>query len=273
MKRLNLLMACLGLGVLAITAQPGEAGQKKNKPTPIDPPPAKAAASEGDFGDFMEGIFKAAASEDPASFLNGMFKFMDMEKTREASATEASVVAQLIEILNETKSPQTVLAATLALMPMGKKAQSAVPAIIRNAERLKVFAPLKDINSAKAENATVILTAVMAIQMDLQLNKDTMEFPGNPLGVGRTPYGYGPLPVVPAPPPMPSYSAQPPSLIGPACPAGPLTTPSRNVYDPLGGCTGERTGPVQPPCRVNEPLPLRGPSSVFPPSCPAVPRN
>jgi hypothetical protein len=253
MKRLNLLMACLGLGVLAICAQLGEAGQKKNKPKPADSPPANAAASE-----------------DAATFLSGIFKLVDMETTREvaANATEASVVAQLIEIMNETKSPQTVLAVTLALMPMGKKAQSAVPAIIRNAERLKIFAPLKDMSSAKAENATVILTAVMAIQMDLHLTKDGLGFPGNPFGVERTPYGYGPLQAPPAPPPIPSYSPQANTFPCPVCPVGPQTTPIR-PYNTWGGCTG----PAQAPCRANEPLPLCGPGSPLPPSCPADPRN
>jgi hypothetical protein len=245
MKRLNLQMACLALGVLAILAQLGEAGQKKNKPKPIDPPPANAAASE-----------------DAATFLNGIFKLVDMETSREAAAnaTEASVVAQLVEIMNETKSPQTVLAVTMALMPMGKKAQSAVPAIIRNAERLKVFAPLKDMNSAKAENATVILTAIMAIQMDLPLTKDMLGFPGSPFGLERSPYGYPPAGPA-CPQPIPSYQSLPPTLTSPVCPDGPLSAPC--VRDPLIGLPGS-TGPVQPPCRVKESPTPRAPSSLVP---------
>lgn len=133
------------------------------------------------------------------------------------AAAEDKVVKELVQIMDETKSPQTVLAVTLALMPMGKKAQSAVPAILRNAERLKMLTPLKDMNSAKADNSTILLTAVMAIQMDMRVTRDMIGFGNNgpfnlDRGPGAAPSSYGcpapgqpypSSPVCPMPPPDP----------------------------------------------------------------------
>jgi hypothetical protein len=188
MKRIHGWLAGLTLVALLLGPQVGEASQKKK---PCNP-------SEPQFYDNITPPVNAATKE---------------------SSAEDQVVHDLIDILNETKSPQTLLATTLALMPMGKKAQAAVPVIIRNAERLKLFAPLKDMSSTKAENATVILTAVMAIQMDLHMTKEMLGFPMGPLNGPRqdvlSPPCYAPQALPPAcppgTPPLPgSYSSQMP---------------------------------------------------------------
>jgi hypothetical protein len=169
-------LACLSLAALLLGLQVGEAGQTKKHSKPCEPA----------FYDNISPPVNAANKE---------------------SSAEDQVVQELVEILNETKSPQTLLATTLALMPMGKKAQTAVPVIIRNAERLKMFGPLKDMSSAKAENATVILPAVMAIQMDLHMTKEMLGFPMGPLA--------GPRQDVLSPP---CYNTNPPSqALPPSC--------------------------------------------------------
>jgi hypothetical protein len=54
-------------------------------------------------------------------------------------AKPASVVEELVAILNETKSTDTFLATLAVLVKFGKEARAAVPAIVRNADRLAVF--------------------------------------------------------------------------------------------------------------------------------------
>jgi hypothetical protein len=49
------------------------------------------------------------------------------------------LIEELIDILNTTKSRDTFLATLTLLQPMKKRAQVAVPAILRNAERLGIF--------------------------------------------------------------------------------------------------------------------------------------
>jgi hypothetical protein len=208
MKRFNGWLACLALTAVLLGTQTSEAGQKVKIHKSSEPPAPVVEVVP------IEATAVSAATKE--------------------SSVEQQVVQELIKIMDETKSPTTLLATTLALMPMGKKAQAAVPAILRNAERLKVLQPLKDMSSAKAENATVLLTAVMAIQMDLPMTKEMLGFPKGPLNVERNelpnaplvPQGYGPTPLLPpqTPPALPVAPTMP--RVSPACPSGPLPPPT-----------------------------------------------
>src|SRR5260370_27879624 len=73
-------------------------------------------------------------------------------------------VQELIKILNETKSPYTRVATTAALAPLGDKAKVAVPAILRNAERLKILESLGNPESKKGGLANMLMEAIYAIQ-------------------------------------------------------------------------------------------------------------
>jgi hypothetical protein len=208
MNRLNLIVAGLTLALLAVCSQPGEASDKNKRKS------------------YAPDTYPACSNQ---------------ASSTSCSAAEEQVVQELVKILNETNSPQTLLATTLALMPMGKKAQSAVPAIIRNAERLKVFIPLKDMNSAKAENANIILTAMMAIQMDMPVTKEMLGFPGSPFGPERV----VPQVAFPQGPACPAYGTfGPPST----CPVPPAGAPYCPVpFGAPGLPCPSRGEPVPPP--------------------------
>jgi len=231
-------MAALALAAALLAASTAEASQKKKKHHSQSEEPAVGALVGGAIGS-GSGIVVASHSV----------------------VAEEHVVQDLIQLMNETKSQQTLLATALALMPMGKKAQAAVPAIIRNAERLKMLLPLKDASSAKAENASLLLTAVMAIQMDLTFTKEMLGIPGenNPLQRYVVP---------PAPP------ACYPPVVAPAPPYTPYPT-SPTPVSPygagVGNCPYNYAGPCPPPlqgCVLQSPAPTC-PLSVPPP--PAVP--
>jgi hypothetical protein len=245
MTQPKLLVACLTLAALLTAVQSGEAAQRGGPRKVHEPPPPVDTVIPADIDvrvDLPAHTPMSTREMPPARNLTPVAYTVVV---REDSGTaDEKVVKELIKIMDETKSPQTLLATTLALMPMGKKAQSAVPAIIRNAERLKVLGALKDMNAAKSENATVILMAVMAIQMDMQFTKDMVGFP---FGLERSPvggyamppsattptYGYPPCgpagcPIIPSPaspilPPAPTLqstpSATPRALNVPALPS------------------------------------------------------
>jgi hypothetical protein len=59
--------------------------------------------------------------------------------SKAAPAVKVNVLRELINLLNDTESPQTFLATLEVLVPMGKKAHTAIPAILRNAERLHLL--------------------------------------------------------------------------------------------------------------------------------------
>jgi hypothetical protein len=65
-----------------------------------------------------------------------------------ASSTDAKIIDEMIAILKETKSEETFIVTVMALGRMGPEAKRALPQLIRNAERLKLFQVLLN---AKAE--------------------------------------------------------------------------------------------------------------------------
>jgi len=71
------------------------------------------------------------------------------------------LVPELVAILNETKSLDTFLVTLRLLEGMGKQAEPAIPAIIRNAERLEVF---KDHSAHKEGNSERIDAIVKSLE-------------------------------------------------------------------------------------------------------------
>ena len=196
MKRIHFMMIGLTLAGLWLGTPCSHAGEKKHHVKKVPPPPPSV------------GICYTVVPPTPMC----------------PTAGEDRIVQELVKILDDTSSPQTLLATTLALMPMGKKAQSAVPAIIRNAERLKVFEPLKNMSSAKAENAALVLEAILVIQMDMPLTKEMLGMPGGPFGqmIQIAP----PPPPTPLYPPAVPYGAYGPGLVPPSLPAPAMRCPA-----------------------------------------------
>jgi hypothetical protein len=73
------------------------------------------------------------------------------------------VVAELVAVMGQTKSKDVYTAAVLALGQMGTEARPALPAILKNAERLGVlegaFCPM----GSKTDQGDVVLEAIAAI--------------------------------------------------------------------------------------------------------------
>jgi hypothetical protein len=146
--------------------------------------------------------------------------------------SDEDVVQELIVVMNEAKSPMTLVMAVTALEPMGKKARPAIPAIIRNAERLKVMEGLQKQGpqSLKAELAGAILDAIEAIQTGNRTNRAPV---CSSLGYQRrwqvptygpvcapmtAPPAQGSTYSCPSPPSAPAY-VPPPTSSAPAAPA------------------------------------------------------
>jgi hypothetical protein len=65
-----------------------------------------------------------------------------------AADVEQVIVNELVEIIAATDSPDTFALTVLALQQLGDKARPAVPTIIRNAERLKIFNTIQPAGNA-----------------------------------------------------------------------------------------------------------------------------
>lgn len=149
-------------------------------------------------------------------------------KSKETTCDNAKVVTELMAILKDTKSPETFLLTATTLCRLGGEAKRALPAIIRNAERLELLDGLLDSNTT-ADNREAAQAVFEAIEMILDKKGG-----GKRSRACTTPaiapapaasYGYAPL--VPAVPgtiapaaPGSTYNAPTPSC----CPA-PLASP------------------------------------------------
>jgi hypothetical protein len=81
------------------------------------------------------------------------------------SSPPPSIVSDLVAVLGQTRSKDVFAATVLALGQMGAAARPALPAILKNAERLGVlegaFAP----GGSKSDQGDVVLDAVQAIAL------------------------------------------------------------------------------------------------------------
>jgi hypothetical protein len=132
-------------------------------------------------------------------------------------------VQELIKILNETKSANTLVATTIALVPLGDKAKVAVPVILRNAERLKILESLGNLDSKKGEMASILVESIYAIQAGLSLENGVLQTRSQqPRGPAQMvpPTGYAPTPAPFYAPPAPTC----PGPVGPTPPAQPRSS-------------------------------------------------
>lgn len=112
------------------------------------------------------------------------------------TAGDDKVIDELTAILKETKSPETFVVTTCVLGRMGPKAKRALPAIIRNAERLELLEDaLKD--QAAANPSTLTQKLLEAIEMIV--DKHAASRNKLPAGYGAPPSTWNAPVVAPTP--------------------------------------------------------------------------
>ena len=162
---------------------------------PAAPPKAQAGAVLGSGVGACAGSLTGAAVGAPA------------KKPAAHAAVRATVVQELTAILNETDSAETFVVTAMALEKMGAAARPAVPAIVRNAERLGVLKGLfqGDGHGKKAERAEVVMKAIETIlQKPGGASGRGCCYPAaDPLLRGSPPAPVVPAPSAPCPPPPP----------------------------------------------------------------------
>jgi hypothetical protein len=73
------------------------------------------------------------------------------------------LLSELIAILNETKSDDTFSVTVHLLAEMGPKAESAIPVVIRNAERLGILTDHMRRNSSESQRVTALTEALSVL--------------------------------------------------------------------------------------------------------------
>jgi hypothetical protein len=146
------------------------------------------------------------------------------------------IVGELTAILNETKSAETFLVTTMVLGRLGAEAKSALPAIIRNAERLEVFEDLYDANASAGDRAAA-QKVVDALEMILDKKVGAKGRIGQISGPPSMPSAY-PVPCAPVcPAPAVNWNT-PAATPVPATPPPPVKpTPGEVLTKPLQGGT------------------------------------
>jgi len=145
---------------------------------------------------------------------------VEKEKTCPTKAKISNPCAGLIEIMDTTKSPDTFLMAVTALPALGEKGCRALPAVVRNAERLGLLKGLVNGPSTPAHRA--LLSYVQ--QVGLTDAPPAPPAPPPPVACYGysypTPYAIAPM--VPTPPEM----VVPPACTAP-CKAQTLCVPEK----------------------------------------------
>jgi len=157
--------------------------------------------------------------EDAKEFFKVFEKIVTL--AAEEKPADDAQVQELIKILNEAKSPSTLVATAIALLPLGDKAKPAVPALLRNAERLKVLDDIGNPGSKKGEMAAMLMEIVFAIQSGWTPDDDRPSVINQRWGM-QPRYPVAPPPsVMPPPYYMPNAPACTPSV----CPQLPAAQP------------------------------------------------
>jgi hypothetical protein len=218
MKWNTMLANWLGLAVLMLCCQVGNADDKKTEKL-VAPPqecvPLPPSCPSGAL--CAEKQFDTKAAE----MMGALFGLVT-ETMRSNAQVDQEQVQELIKILNETKSPYTLVATTVALAPLGDKAKVAVPAILRNAERLKVLESLGNPESKKGELANLLLESICMIQTGGANGALQQRGPQRVLTPVAMPPGF-------APSPAPFY-APTPVCPGPVCPQPSAPPPAPRGY-------------------------------------------
>jgi hypothetical protein len=134
------------------------------------------------------------------------------------SSTDDQVIEELIAILKETKSPETFTVTATVLGYMGPEARRALPALIRNAERLELLEDLFDTNATESHRAAQVLAE--AIEMIVVESNSGVRVrtkrsrPQTPTScTPATPYSYGGACSNAPPQPCPMSAGVAPSTI------------------------------------------------------------
>jgi hypothetical protein len=148
------------------------------------------------------------------------------------------IVGELTAILNETKSAETFLVTTMVLGRLGAEAKPALPAIIRNAERLELFEDMFD-TRASADNPSRAAQQEIGDALEMILGKKVGAKGriGQISGPLPTPAAY-PVPCAPVcPAPAVNWNA-PAATPAPAAPPPPVKpTAGETLAKPLQGGT------------------------------------
>jgi len=166
----------------------------------------------------------------------------------EPSGPNGALVKELIKILDETQSPDTLLVTVGLLAEMKVDAKLAVPAAIRAAERLQVFGASLVSSKNNQEDSTANELAELLLELVRREDKG-----------GRVRACAPQAPML-----SPAYTGStPPSIVVP--PTDPLVVPSPTENPP----TPHVVAPAQPPTNVIPPTPkpTRAPRK---PSAPAT---
>jgi hypothetical protein len=164
------------------------------------------------------------AAAEPCS--TATYTFATASSPAKASSAKSNIIEELTAILKETKSPETFLLTTMVLGRMGPDAKSALPAIIRNAERLELLEDLFDTSAPEANRDKNGTRAkfVDAIEMILTV-KDSANRPSYPAPAAVY---YAPVTSY-APVSPPSYSPAPTSSMSqPSYAPDACSTPTRS---------------------------------------------
>ena len=242
MKWNGVLVNWLGLAALVLCCQAGVADEKKSERltppvvesggTPLPPHHRGSCvpAPAKPHGHPLPGDKQTCpgALDNKCAELLGALFGMATDSIRANARADQEQVEELINILNTTKSPNTLAATAVALVPVGEPAKKAVPAILRNAERLKVLESLGNPESRKGSVASMLLEAIYAIQSGGEVGTFVSR-EGPPLLPPPPPppcYGYPPAPASMCPPAM---APTPNPLV---CPCPPGTAPCQPVPPP-----------------------------------------
>jgi hypothetical protein len=220
MKLNGMLANWLGLAVLVLCCQMGAADEKKSEKlaAPVHesvppPPPPRTCPQPPPPGPSGPQWGDKQLDAKAAEMMGALFGLMT-ETMRSNAQVDQNQVQELIEILNETKSPYTLVATTAALAPLGDKAKVAVPAILRNAERLKILESLGNPDSKKGGLANMLMESIYAIQTGGDGSVFQMRGPQRALT---------PMPPPGMPCPAPFYAP------APVCPSAPCPPPVQPV--------------------------------------------
>jgi hypothetical protein len=131
-----------------------------------------------------------------------------------APSTDDKLIEELTAILKETKSSETFLVTAMTLGRMGPAAKCALPALIRNAERLELLEGFSNTN-ASADNQSVSFGILAVINMifdkkgSQQAYVQRWQMPRGPVPAASCGYGtpaqglpYPPSPFGPVPAPQ-----------------------------------------------------------------------
>ena len=169
----------------------------------------------------------------------------------EPSGPNAALIKELVKILDETQSPDTLLVTVGLLAEMKADAKLAVPAAIRAAERLQVFGTSLVSSKNNQEDSTANELAELLMELVRREDKG------------------GRVRACAPPPPMlaPAYTGSTPAgVVVP--PTDPLVVPSPTENPP----TPHVVAPAQPPTDVIPPTlkPRRAPRRPATPATPAT---